>query len=686
MLDKRYFILSYIDPGTEHTIFSVGGWIITFALGLLLFFLGLLKIIFQFARKHKRKVLVVSLILIAVSGLIITGEIMFRQKNKFAKKIIVLGFDGLSPDLLEPMIKEGKLPNFSQLANQGSYRRLQTTNPAQSPVAWAAFATGQNPGKNGVFDFIVRNPQDYKLSLSLSDISRGKPKRVIKTQCFWQYASDAQIPVIVINCPVTFPPDKIFGKMLSGMGVPDITGTEGTFSFYTSENISGEKAPGGKIFHINKSPVVFINLIGPLVLGIDQKAKNVKVPVKVALEKGAQYVNLEYQNKKLRLNQGEWSSWQEVVFDCGFLKKIKGIFKFYLAEASPELKIYISPINIDPRKPFLPISSPRGYSKELSDKIGLYHTQGIPLDTWAINEGKLPEEALLDQADEILKEKNAIFNFELSRFKRGIFFCYFGITDTIQHMFWRYKTGEPGKYKEIISGWYEKMDEILGNAMKALNKNDTLIVLSDHGFNAFRKAVHINSWLRKNGYLELRNTASGSGEELLKDIDWSRTKAYAIGFGAIYINQKGRERNGIVEDGAEKENLKEEISQKLKQWYDQNEKSNIVHNVYKQEDIFKGEFTKDAPDLYIGLNTGYRASWQTALGGVPKELIEENLKNWSGDHLFDPQLVPGVILTNGRIKKDSPSIYDIAPTVLNIIGFKKEELKKYDLDGDDLFY
>jgi len=686
MLDKRYFILSYIDPGTEYTIFSIGGWIIAFALGLLLIFLGLLKSAFRFARKHKRKILTISLILIAVSGLIITGVIMFGQKNKFAKKIVVLGFDGLSPDLLEPMLKEGKLPNFSQLANRGSYSRLQTTNPAQSPVAWAAFATGQNPGKNGVFDFIVRDPKDYKLSLSLSDISRGKPKRVIKTKCFWQYASDAKIPVVVINCPVTFPPDKIFGKMLSGMGVPDITGTEGTFSFYTSENISDEKEPGGKIFHINKAPVVLINIIGPMVQGIEKKAKNVKVPVKVVLGEDARHVNLEYQNKKLKLNEEEWSSWQEVVFDCGFFKKVKGIFKFYLVEASPELKIYISPINIDPREPFLQISYPKGYSKELSDKIGLYHTQGIPLDTWAINENRLTEEALLDQADEILKEKKAIFDFELARFKKGIFFCYFGITDTIQHMFWRYKAGEPGKHKEIISGWYKKMDEILGKALKELNGNDTLIVLSDHGFDTFRKAIHINSWLRKNGYLELKNAVSVSGKELLKDIDWTRTKAYALGFGAIYINQKGRERNGIVADGAEKENLKEEISQKLKQWYDQSGQSYIIHNVYKQQEIFKGRFTKDAPDLYLGFNAGYRASWQTALGGVSKELIEDNLKKWSGDHLFDPQLIPGVILTNSQIKKDNPSIYDIAPTILNIIGFKKEELKRCDLDGNVLFY
>ena len=229
------------------------------------------------------------------------------------------------------------------------------------------------------------------------------------------------------------------------------------------------------------------------------------------------------------------------------------------------------------------------------------------------------------------------------------------------------------------------MDNILGCVLERIDKEDTLIVLSDHGFDTFRRAVHINSWLRKNGYLELKNPYAESGAELLTDIDWIKTKAYSIGFGAIYINQQGRERNGVVNSGQETEVLKEEISQKLKQWVDEKYRKLIVNEVYTREDIFWGEYASQTPGLYVGFNIGYRASWQTALGAVPKELIEDNLKKWSGSHLFDPNLIPGVIYLNKKITKENPSIYDIAPTVMKIIGYNEEKLKKFNFDGTPLF-
>jgi predicted AlkP superfamily phosphohydrolase/phosphomutase len=220
--------------------------------------------------------------------------------------------------------------------------------------------------------------------------------------------------------------------------------------------------------------------------------------------------------------------------------------------------------------------------------------------------------------------------------------------------------------------------------MKRLDEKDTLIVLSDHGFDTFRRAVHINTWLRRNGYLELKNPYAESGAELLKDIDWLKTRAYAIGFGAIYINQQNRERDGIVKPGQETELLKKEISLKLKEWQDEKYNKHIINNVYKQEDMFFGKYAKDAPDLYIGFNAGYRASWQTALGGVSEYLIEDNLKKWSGDHLFDSKLIPGVLFFNKKIKKEQPSIYDITPTILKIINYDRDKEQKCDFDGKSL--
>ncbi|MDD4183532.1 MAG: alkaline phosphatase family protein, partial [Candidatus Omnitrophica bacterium] len=194
----------YIDPGTGFTILSAGGWIIAFLFGFFGVFLFFLKRIFRFIKRHKKIILIILIIMGACSAIII-GVVMNKTASKFNDKIIILGFDALSPEIIESMMEQGKLPNFSRLKEKGSYKHLSTTNPPQSPVAWSGFATGQNPGKNGVFDFIVRDPKTYELSLSLSNVKNGKPQRVIKSKCFWQYASEKQVPTTIIAHPITFP-------------------------------------------------------------------------------------------------------------------------------------------------------------------------------------------------------------------------------------------------------------------------------------------------------------------------------------------------------------------------------------------------------------------------------------------------------------------------------------------------
>ena len=616
---------------------------------------------------------------------------MSAKTSKFNQKLVILGFDGMSPDIAEPMMREGKLPHFSQLMQKGSYAHLATTNPAQSPVAWTVFATGKNPGENGIFDFIIRDPKTYELSISLADTKISTPRRLSQNKAFWQYISRARIPSIIINCPVTFPPDKLYGRMLSGMGVPDILGTEGTFTFYTSEPLPVGEGPFGKVFQIDKSDSMRLNLIGPRVVSLRGEMENTTVPFQATLRQ-KDILCIQYQGQDFELKKGVWSGWKSVTFSLG-LKKIKGILQFYLVETHPEFRLYISPVNFDPRNPLFPISFPKDYCKELAKNIGLFHTQGMPLETWAINENRLSEDVLLYQADEIFKERISMLNFEFKRFKRGVFFCYFGFLDTIQHMFWRYRDPKhplyekdpPQEYKDAIEAWYKRMDGVLGKVMQRLSKEDTLIVLSDHGFNAFRRVVHINSWLRENGYLRLNKTHKESDSKLLLDVDWKRTKAYAIGFGAIYVNKKGREHNGIVWPGLETERLKEEISRKLKLWRDKKYNTAVVNKVYLSQEIFSGRFQKETPDLYVGFNLGYRASWQTALGACPEKLLEDNLKKWSGDHFFDPELIPGVIFTNRKIIKDNPSIYDITPTILHVTDFKEREFKKCGFEGKPLF-
>lgn len=682
--------LGYIDPSCGFTLFTLGSWLIMFLAGFLGVFLLFFKKIINFFKKGRKIIFILTPIFLSI---IILGVMMIPKKSEFHNRVIVLGFDGLDPNIIEPMMEQGNLPNFVKLKEKGSYRHLATTNPAQSPVAWTGFATGQNPGKNGVFDFIVRDPQTYGLSLSVSDNSSGLSKRVVKSKCFWQYASQKNVPAVIIACPLTFPPDKIQGRMLSGMGVPDILGTEGTFTFYTTEPLDRDKDVGGKVFNIHKSEMMVMNLIGPRVATVGGKAENIKVPVSVVSLKGKDSIVIEFQNNKFELKRKEWSDWKEVTFNIGLFKKMRGILKFYLVQIEPEFKLYISPINFDPRRPFFKISYPVDYSKSLADSIGLYYTQGMPFQTWAVKEKRLTEASFLEQVDEVLKEKKAILDLELNRFEKGILFCYFGSSDIIQHMFWHYTDKEhpfyneedPGEYKKIIEKWYKQMDTVLGDVWEKLRKEDTLIVLSDHGFGSFRRAIHINSWLRKNGYLELKNPQAKSGSELLTDVDWLKTRAYAVGFGAIYINLKGREKKGIVNPGADAEFLKQELADKLKQWVDEKDNNVIINDVYKREEIFWGGQTNRTPDLYVGFNIGYRASWQTALGSVPDKLIEDNLTNWSGDHIFDPKLIPGVLFLNRQINKENPAIYDITPTILKIIGYSDEKIKTLNFDGEPLF-
>ncbi|MFC1709263.1 alkaline phosphatase family protein [Candidatus Omnitrophota bacterium] len=676
---------AYIDPGTGFTVATGGGLLIALIISFFTTFLLFFKRIFKFFKDNK-KITAILLLIIVAAAITIIGVFMNKDKTDFDKRVIILGFDGLSPDITERLMKSAKLPNFSRLRQQGDYRYLSTTNPSQSPIAWSGFATGQNPGKHGLFDFIKRNPENYMLEIAQTNIKGSKviPTRTVKS--FWHYASQKKIPSVIIACPVTFPPDEIYGRMLSGMGVPDILGTQGTFTFYTTEPLKKEADIGGKVFNVEKKPMMRLELIGPKT----SDNKNTTIPFVVQLKENT--IIIDVQNNHIELKESQWSSWVSVEFKLGLFKKMKGILRFYLVEHSPEFKLYISPINFDPRAPYFQISHPKGYSNELTKEIGLYYTQGMPMDTWAVNENRLSEDPFLDIVNAVHQEKKRMLKFEMERFKKGILFCYFEDSDIIQHMYWRYTDPEhplyeadaPQKYKDTIDNYYKRMDGVLGKVMQKMDENDILIVMSDHGFNTFRRAVHINSWLRENGYLKLRNPSSKNGRELFQDVDWSQTKAYSLGFGGIYINQVGRESKGVVQPGQETEALKKEISQRIKQWSDNKYNSPIVSSVYTREDIFWGPHTKDAPDLFLGLNIGYRASWQTAIGGAPEGLVEDNLKKWSGDHLFDPKLIPGILFTNFKVGKDSSSIYDITPTILKLCGYSDEELKEMDLDGSSL--
>ncbi|HXE73793.1 MAG TPA: alkaline phosphatase family protein, partial [Candidatus Nitrosotenuis sp.] len=555
---------SYIDPGTGFVVVGFGTWLLGMLAGL---FGGLALFFRRLVRfgKGNWPWLLLALVLLAGAAL---GRYFLLKEGQivYPHRLVILGFDALSPQIVDEMMAAGQLPNLERLAAQGSYRRLATTNPAQSPVAWSGFATGQNPGKHGIYDFILRDPASYGLSLSLSRIEKGQARPVRAGRSFWAYAHQAGIPTVVLGCPVTFPPEKEVGRMLAGMGVPDLLGTEGTFTFYTSDSRRQARMTGGKSFAVRRAQTMVLKLIGPRTPG-----GQLEVPFKVTLK--GQTAVAEWQGQRVELTPGRWSDWQSVSFSAGFLQTLRGIFRFYLVSTQPEFELYISPLNLDPRKPVFALSQPPGYAREIAEKLGLYSTMGMPMDSWGLNEGVLTEQAFLEQADSVLEERVRLLDYELARTPRGVLFCYFENADMVQHMFWRYRdpghplhvADPPDRERQAIARVYAQLDGVLGRVLQKLGPDDTVLVLSDHGFGDFRRAAHLNSWLREHGYLAVQG-GGREGAELLRSVDWSRTRAYALGFGSVYLNLKGREGQGIVSPGAEAEALKAEIAAGLEAW------------------------------------------------------------------------------------------------------------------------
>lgn len=675
-------VLNYVEPGSGFVFLQNTSLLWGIILGLF----GSLFLFFGLFFRFLKRFFWIFFILLAI--LIIGGLMIYKERG--GKKVIILGIDAMDPKITEQLIQEGKLPNFSSLKTEGTYSYLTTTIPAESVVTWTSFSTGLNPGSHGIFDFIMRNPKDYSLYLSLNDVLtvQGKLKIQIrrKGRTFWNILSKNRIPCFIYFCPNTFPPDAILGKMLSGMGVPDIYGTMGRFSFYTSKTLTREdKDSRGKIIQIeSKNNIIETEIYGPKVAS-GSLIKESLIPLRIILSPDGKKITLQFQGNRLFLKESSWSDWQKVSFKIGPFRKVRGTVRFYLKSIKPDFELYVSPINFDPQRPLFPISYPYDYSKKLAKKIGLYYTQGMPYDTWALTENRLDEKVFLELADEILREREEILKKELKEFKRGVFFFYSETLDVIQHMFWRYLDSrhplyeKDSLYQDTIFKYYEKIDRIIGGVLKGLDKNTTLIIISDHGFNSFRRAIHLNRWLKEFGYLFLKEGINES-KEFFEDVDWSKTKAYALGFGGIYLNKIGREHYGIVTE-SEVQELKQVIKNRLGQFQDPKTGEIVVRDVYAQEDVFKGPYLNDGPDLFVGFNVGYRASWQTALGSVPTLVIEDNKRKWSGDHLIDSNLVPGVIFVNKKVDLKDPSIIDIVPTLLDLFGIDKPQ----EMQGKILF-
>lgn len=612
------------------------------------------------------------------------------------KKIIILGLDGLDPNLLKLWMDAGKLPAFSRLRSEGSFSRLRTSIPPQSPVAWSNFITGTNPGGHGIFDFIHRDPENYMAIFSASattettktlsignvvlPISGGNVENLRKGKAFWQILEDYDIPATVFKIPSNYPPSPTKQRTISGMGTPDIRGTYGIFNYYTTAPAKiNEDIGGGKIHEVYViGNMVESKLPGPI-NSFKKDRPDSSIDFRVYIDPVNPIAKIVIQDHEFILKEGEWSSWKKLNFKMIPTQSASGICMFYLKQIRPEFKLYVSPINIDPGDAILPISTPKSYSEELEKIFGPFYTQGLPADTSALDNGVLDDGEFLKQDDIVLKERLQMFEYELERFDSGLLFYYLSSSDQRQHMFWRLIDKEhpnfdallASKYGNTIENIYIESDKILDKAIQKADKNTIIMVLSDHGFSPFRRSFNLNTWLKEYAYHSLINEWRQGESSLFLNTDWSKTKAYALGLNGLYINQKGREAQGIVSDGAEKEMLVREIARKLENFKDPKTGDKPVLRAFISKDVYKGPYVKDAPDIILGFNYGYRISWSSPLGRMPKNIMEDNTEKWSGDHCMAPEVIPGILLMNRKIKSDFPALYDLAPTILKIFGIKK---------------
>lgn len=609
------------------------------------------------------------------------------------RRALVLGIDGMDPTLLQQFLAEGRMPHIRKLIGRGLFSPLRTSDPPQSPVAWANFISGTNPGGHGIFDFIARDPatqQPYlsgaRIEGSAWNLPLGKLRLPLKSPVpvslragpvLWNELGKQDIPCTVLRIPSNYPPTADSAQTLSGMGTPDIHGSYGIFTYFTDRgNESTRDVPGG---HIERVRVidhrVDTHIPGPI-NSLIQNAPPADVPLQIRLDPVNSSVLIRLPGREFVLREGQWSDWIRLEFPLlSRMATVHGIARFHLKKARGDFELYLTPVNMDPARATLPISTPPGFAADLAARLGPFYTQGMPEDTRALSAGVFDDHLYRNQSMQVLAENLRLYEDALSRFNEGFLFVYLSAVDLNSHMFWRtidrnhplYSPQLAREHGDFLPWLYEQMDGAVGRALEFADDRTLLLAVSDHGFGSFRRQFNLNGWLMDQGYAAPAAGRERGDGSYFSDVDWSGTRAYGLGINGLYLNVKGRENSGIVPRN-DIETVAATLARQLQDIRDPLNGEPVIHRVCRPAEIYSGPCLDRAPDLLVCYAPNYRASWETILGGYPREIFLDNLDPWSGDHAIDSLFMSGVMLANRPMKVDRPGLDDMAPTLLKWFG------------------
>ena len=443
----------------------------------------------------------------------------FRPRKR---KVVVIGLDGTPYSFLQRMIREGRMPNFARLVEEGSFITINSVYPTVSSVAWSCYMTGKNPAKHGIFGFVDRRPDSYKYFIPNS--------RTMQSKTLWEILSDAGKRVVVINVPVTYPPRPVNGVLIAGFLSPTV-------------------------------------------------------------EKGA-----------------------------------------YPPQVASTLKQLGYKLDADP-----------GAARKSKDLA-------------------------LKEVNEALEARaRALFHF-MDNEEWDFFQCHIMETDRLHHFLWELMEQGHPQYAPAFFAVYERIDRILGDVVKRLDDNTTLIVMSDHGFCTLKKEVYVNYWLAEKGWLRYKSDSPRT----LEDIDPS-SLAYSLDPGRVFINLKGREPQGVVSPGKEYEDLREEIAQAALELRDPDTGELMIEKVLRREEIYSGPLLDRAADLILVPKRGFDLK-----AGFGKTQLTFKGDALIGMHTYDDAMF---CIRGQSIQVDrTPWVADAMPTVLKLLDVPIPP----DLDGKAL--